>query len=128
MIISCLKDKIDKISVECEDQITAILEQEVDNYLLDPLLNKFCENDIEVLCGNEPDDMVCFISQCSLNTYQLALYIFFTGGGGGGGQPKFLGKLGLEIGVYQKAPPKGGSFGEVLESLHLLRSAQRPRP
>ena len=61
MIISCLKDKIDKISVECEDQITAILEQEVDNYLLDPLLNKFCENDIEVLCGNEPDDMVCFI-------------------------------------------------------------------
>ena len=29
------------------------------------------------------------------------------GGGGGGVQPKFLGKLGLEIGVYQKTPPIG---------------------
>ena len=35
------------------------------------------------------------------------------GGGGGGGavQPTFLGKS-----VYQKAPPIGGSFGEVSES------------
>ena len=45
------------------------------------------------------------------------------GGGGGGVQPKFL-----ELEVYQKAPPIGGSFGEELESLHLLRSARRPRP
>ena len=45
------------------------------------------------------------------------------GGGGGGVQPKFLGKLGLEIGVYQKAPPIGGSFGEISQSLHLLRAA-----
>ena len=37
---------------------------------------------------------------------------------------KFLGKLSLGIGVYQKAPPVGGSFGEVSESLHLLRSAR----
>ena len=29
----------------------------------------------------------------------------------------------MEIGVYQKAPPIGGYFGEVLESLHLLRLA-----
>ena len=43
--------------------------------------------------------------------------------GGGGVQPKFFGKLGLEIGVFQKAPPIGGSFVEVSESLHLLRSA-----
>ena len=50
------------------------------------------------------------------------------GGGGGGVQPKFLGKLGLEIGVDQKAPPNGGSFGEVSESLHFLRSVRRPRP
>ena len=41
-----------------------------------------------------------------------------------GVQPKFLGKLGLEIGVYQqKTTHIGGSFGEVSESLHLLRSA-----
>ena len=44
-------------------------------------------------------------------------------GGAGGVQPRFLGKLGFEIGVYQKAPPIGGSFGEVSESLHLLHSA-----
>ena len=31
-------------------------------------------------------------------------------------EPKFLGKLGLKIGVYQKAPPKGGTFGGVPES------------
>ena len=37
-----------------------------------------------------------------------------------GVQPKFLGKLVLEIGVYQKAPPIGGTFGEVSESLRLL--------
>ena len=34
--------------------------------------------------------------------------------GGGGVQPKFLGKLGLELGVFQKAPPIGRSFGKVL--------------
>ena len=34
-----------------------------------------------------------------------------------------MGKFGLEIGVYQKTSPIGGSFGEVSESLHLLRSA-----
>ena len=28
-------------------------------------------------------------------------------GGGGGVEPKFLGKLGMEIGVYQKGPPIG---------------------
>ena len=28
-------------------------------------------------------------------------------------QPTFWGKLGLEIGVFQKAPSIGGSFGEV---------------
>ena len=39
-----------------------------------------------------------------------------------------LGKLGLEIGVYQKAPPIGGTFGEVSESLCLSRAARRPRP
>ena len=41
-------------------------------------------------------------------------------------QPKFVGKLGLEIWVYQKAPPIGGNFGEVSESLlrkdHLCKS------
>ena len=42
-------------------------------------------------------------------------------GGGGAVQPTFLGKS-----VYQKAPPIGGSFGEVSESLQLLRSARRP--
>ena len=47
---------------------------------------------------------------------------------GVGGQPKFLGKLGLMIEVYQKNPPIGGSFGAVLDSLHLLRSARWPRP
>ena len=52
------------------------------------------------------------------------MYIFkssYLGGGGGGGvQPKLLGKLSLEIGVYQKALPKGGSFGEVSEYLCLF--------
>ena len=43
-------------------------------------------------------------------------------------QPKFLGKLGLEIGFYKKAPPIGGTFGEVSECLRFLRSARRPRP
>ena len=38
-------------------------------------------------------------------------------------QPKFLGKLGSEIGFTKKAPPIGGSFGAVSESLHLLRPA-----
>ena len=47
---------------------------------------------------------------------------------GGGYQLKFLGKLNLKIGVYQKAPPIGGTFGEVLESLHLSRAARRPLP
>ena len=50
------------------------------------------------------------------------------GGGGGGVQPKLLGKLGLEIGVYRKDPPLGRTFGEASESLRLLRSARRPRP
>ena len=49
-------------------------------------------------------------------------------GRGVGVQTKFLGKLGLEIGAYQKALPIGGSFGEISGSLHLLRSARRPRP
>ena len=43
-------------------------------------------------------------------------------------KPKFLGKLSLKIGVYVNAPPIGGYFDEVSESLHLLRSARRPRP
>ena len=30
-----------------------------------------------------------------------------------------MGKLGLEIGVYQEAPLIGGTFGEVSESLRL---------
>ena len=38
-------------------------------------------------------------------------------------QPAFLGKLGLEIGVYQKSSPIGETFGEVSESLRLLRFA-----
>ena len=46
--------------------------------------------------------------------------------GGGGVQPEFLGKLGVDMGVYQKSPPIGVSFGEVSESLHLLRAARRP--
>ena len=40
----------------------------------------------------------------------------------------FLGKHGLGIGVYQKAPPIGGTFGEALESLRLLRTARRMHP
>ena len=48
-------------------------------------------------------------------------------GGGGGIRPQFLGKLGLELGV-QKARHIGGSFSEVSEFLHLLRSVRRPRP
>ena len=43
-------------------------------------------------------------------------------------QPTFLGKLGLEIGVYQKASPIGGTFSEVSESLRLVRPARRPSP
>ena len=46
----------------------------------------------------------------------------------GGVHPKFLGKLDLEIGVYQKAPPIGGTLGEVSESPRLSGSARRPRP
>ena len=42
--------------------------------------------------------------------------------------PKFLGKLDFEIGVYQKAPPIGGTFGEVSESPRLSGSARRARP
>ena len=48
--------------------------------------------------------------------------------GGGGGQPKFLGKLGLELGVFQKAAPIGGSFGEVSESLHDSRARKWALP
>ena len=43
--------------------------------------------------------------------------------------PKFFGKVDLEIiGVYQKAPPIGGTFGEVSESPRLSGSARRARP
>ena len=59
-------------------------------------------------------------------------FILFTlfKGAGGRVQPKFLVKLGLEIqiGVYQKASPIGRTFGDVSESLRLLRSARRLRP
>ena len=41
-------------------------------------------------------------------------------------KPKFLVKFGLEIGVYQNAPPIGGTFGEVSESKRLLGSARQP--
>ena len=44
--------------------------------------------------------------------------------GGGGVNLNFLGKLGLEIGVYQKAQPIGGYFVEVSESLHLMRDGR----
>ena len=40
---------------------------------------------------------------------------------------RFNGKIRSEDRVYQNARPIGGSFGEVSESLHFLRSAQRPR-
>ena len=46
--------------------------------------------------------------------------------GGGEVHPNFLGKLDLEIGVYQKAPPIGGTFGEISESLRISLPAQRP--
>ena len=45
--------------------------------------------------------------------YLYHLSIKRGGGGGGRVQPKCLGKLCLEIGVYQKAAPIGGTFGEV---------------
>ena len=50
------------------------------------------------------------------------------GGGGGGGVTLIFGKTRFGDNVYQKAPPIGGTFGEVSESLRLLRSARRPRP
>ena len=46
----------------------------------------------------------------------------------GGVHPKFLGILDFEIGVYQKAPPIGGTFGEVSESPRLSGSAGLARP
>jgi hypothetical protein len=57
-VISCLKDHLDKISVECEDSMTTILEQEVEDYKLDPVLNRFCAKDISTVCPNTPDDQV----------------------------------------------------------------------
>ena len=71
LVISCLKDNIDKISVECEDQITVLLEQEVEDYQLDPLLNKHCQSDIAVLCGDEPNDMVGGELGASLMTWYV---------------------------------------------------------
>ena len=59
-VISCLKNNFDKISVECEDSMTTILEQEVVDYKLDPVLSRFCADDIEVSCPDVPDDQVKF--------------------------------------------------------------------
>ena len=39
-------------------------------------------------------------------------------------EAKFLGKLSLAIGVYQKAPPIGGTFGKDLESLRISRDGR----
>ena len=47
---------------------------------------------------------------------------------GGGGSAQFLGKLGLEIRFTKKAPPIGGTSGEVLEFICILRSARRLCP
>ena len=41
-----------------------------------------------------------------------------------GGQLQYLGKLSLEIWGYQKSPPIGEFFGDVSESLHLLRNGR----
>ena len=43
-------------------------------------------------------------------------------------QPKFFGKVILEILVDQKAPPIGGTFGEVSESPRPSGSELRARP
>ena len=47
---------------------------------------------------------------------------------GGGSQAKFVGKIDLEIGVYQKTPPIGGTFGRVSESPRPSGSELRARP
>ena len=65
-VISCLKDNMDKISVECEDSMTTILEQEVVDYKLDPVLTRFCDKDIRDVCPNTPDDQVLL---ADLSTY-----------------------------------------------------------
>lgn len=57
-VISCLKKNMEKISVECEDSMTTILEQEVEDYKLDPVLSRFCARDISVVCPDAPDDEV----------------------------------------------------------------------
>lgn len=57
-VVSCLKDHMDKVSVECEDSLSTILEQEVQNYKLDPLLSRFCESDIDDNCPHTPEDQV----------------------------------------------------------------------
>ena len=59
-VISCLKKNMEKISVECEDSMTTILEQEVEDYKLDPVLSRFCAKDISVVCPDAPDDEVRF--------------------------------------------------------------------
>ena len=66
--------------------------------------------------GSETEEVLHCHGTGNLGTFPVIV----VRGEGVVGQPKFLGKLVLEIVVYQEAPPIGGNFGDVSGSLRLL--------
>lgn len=57
-VILCLKEHYHELSVDCEERMTELRQQEVEDYSLDPQLTKHCVKDIPKLCSGRPNHEV----------------------------------------------------------------------